>query len=279
MGVTLRKISTFCRFSGIFCLAFFACYLFFEFGGATAHAQIKLPEKPVEQPPPQAPRLDPRLLESRDQRKKSEETARQKIQAETSKAEAQKAKESLLKSRQFAGFSELSMSIGKALVSEGRSNYHLDPSIHFSSYIRSIWRDEPRDLQGWYGLRIAPFAGYGTQKGLTARFAHTWMGPAIGLGKITFEDDRLGPAATSYVTLLSGGIAGQTRLSGAPDQGLSAGEDFKASAWSLDGSGAWIEFRWYRVTMGSLGFGCLLGTQLGTGKAFTYAGVSASGLY
>ncbi len=279
MGVTLRKISTFCRLNGIFCLAFFACYISFDLGAATAHAQIKLPERPVEQPPPQAPRIDPRLLESRDQRKKSEETARQKIQQETSEAEAQKAKDSFLKSRQFVGFSELSMSIGKAFVSEGRSNYRLDPSIHISSYLRSIWREEPRDLQGWYGIRIAPFAGYGTHKGLTARFAHTWMGPAIGLGKITFEDDRLGPAATSYLALLSGGIAGQTRLSGAPDQGLSAAEDFKASSWSLDGSGAWIEFRWYRITMGSLGFGCLLGTQLGAGKAFTYAGVSASGLY
>ena len=132
MGVTFRKISTFCRLSGIFCLAFFACYLSFELGAANAHAQIKLPERPVEQPPPQAPRLDARLLERRDQRKKSEESARQKTQEETSEEEAQKAKDSFIKSRQFSGFAELSISIGKAFVSEGRSDYRLDPSIYFS---------------------------------------------------------------------------------------------------------------------------------------------------
>jgi hypothetical protein len=223
--------------------------------------------------------VDPRLIESRDQRRQSEETARQKLKEENLEADTQKAKDAFLKDRRFAGFAELSMSLGKAIVSQGRSNYRLDPSVQFSSYIRSPWREEPRDLQVWYGIRVAPFAGYGTQKDLTARFAHTWMGPAMGLGKVTFSDDRLGPAETSYLMLLSGGIAAQTRLSGAPDQGTGVGEDFKASPWSLDGSGAWLEFRWHRINMGAVGFGGILGGQLGAGKTFIYTGLSAAGLF
>lgn len=279
VGVTLRKISTFCRLDGSFCLAFFACYLLFNLSAGRVHAQIKLPDRPVEQPPPQGPGVDPRLIESRDQRRQSEEAERQKIQQEISEAQAQKANDAFLKDRRFNGFSDLSLSLGKAFVSDGRSNYRLDPSVHFSSYIRSIWRYEPHDLQGWYGLRVAPFAGYGTQKDLTARFAHTWIGPAIGLGKISFEDDRLGPAAISYLTLLSGGFAALTRLSGAPDQGPNVDDDFKASTLSFDGGGAWFELRCYRINMGSVGFGGILGTQFGSGKALMYAGISAAGLF
>ena len=285
----MRKISIICRFKGNPCRALFAALVNFlaicsALTPARGFAQgIELPPPVSPAPPPVIPsEKDPMLLrrqEKAEQKKseiKVEETTRETIQEakreEAIKAEAQKP-------RPLYGFIELSLLQPKAVVRHGRSDYVCDPTNHINIYARTFWNSEADAIQPWIGARIAPFGGYGTQGKLTARFAQTWMGPAIGFGRIAKSDDPTSVNPTRSGFLWSAGIAAVSRLVADDESAPPLPSDFKPTSWTYEGPGLWSELRWIYVTRGALGFGAMGGLQTGKGKVFYYAGGTVSGFY
>ena len=279
-GVTLCKISIFCRLAGMIYLAIIAW-------GSTAAGltygapgPIIGPAPPVSQPPPGASDLKRQQIEKlHERREKDENTRIEREQTAQLEKIQEERDEEILKPRVFYGFSELNFYVTKAVVTNGRSNYTVDPGFQFSSYVRSFWWRGPHEIQPWYGLRLAPFSGFGTQDGTTARFAHTWIGPAFGIGKIHSTESNLGTSDHKDLFLVSLGIAGITRLSLPTDAKGTVPEDFRPTKLSKDPPGLWLEGRWTRVNLGALGFGLTGGIQTGTGKIFSYIGASVSGFY
>ena len=283
------KISIICRFEGNPCRVFFAPWtalmaLFIAIAPARGFAQgIELPPPAAPVPPPTIPReRDPSLLrkqEKAEQKKseiKSEDIARENAQ-ETRKEEAAKAEAQ--KARPLYGFIELSLLQPKAVVSQGRSNYACDPTNHINIYARTLWNTEANAIQPWVGVRVAPFGGYGTQGKLTARFAHTWMGPAFGVGRIAKADDPASDNPTRNGLLWSGGIAVVSRLVAGDESAPPLPDDFNPTPGAYESPGLWSEIRWIHITRGALGLGAMGVIQTGRGKIFYYAGGTISGFY
>lgn len=275
----MRKISIICRSRRIIYPAIFAGVTWALVCAPSAFSEITPPVNPKPEPPP-PPSSSGREEFQRKVQREMDESARQ-LSADKAREEeaAEDSAQAFLKSRPFAGFAELSFYAARASVTGGRSDYQVDPGIHTSAYLRTYWRSKVRDLQPWFGLRTAPFGGYGTQKGRTARYAHTWMGPALGIGKFLTPGDRDDTSAPAYLILLSGGFSGVARLTNPDETEKSPLADFKPCAWCQDGSGAWLEFRYTYLSSGVVGVSGLLGVQTGTGKVFSYGGVSIAGFY
>ena len=275
----MRKISIICRCLRSFYPAIFAGLAITCWVAQDGYCNIAPLENPMPQPPPPQSSSGREYFEQQ-KRRDIEEAAKQKSSEQSrEKMQVRDQQHAFLQSRLFAGFGDLSLFVGKANVSEGRSDYRVDPGIHASTYARAFWSYRIRDVQPWFGLRAAPFGGFGTQNMRTARFAHTWIGPAFGFGKFIMEDDRADPGTPSYLLLVSGGFAGVSRLSNPSETEKSPPKDFKPCAWCQDASGAWLEFRYTRLDSDVIGIGGLMGIQTGSGKIFTYAGVSISGFY
>lgn len=245
--------------------------------------QILLPPPPSALPPPTTPieknpaviRKQERELKKAEENQKNETATQEKRkqkELEDAKAEAQQ-------KRPLYGFFELSLLKPTALVSNSRSNYICDVTSHISGYLRMFVDKDPDVVQGFAGMRVAPFGGYGTQNKLTARFAHMFIGPAIGIGRIGAPDDPLDDSPTRFMWLWSGGIAGLTRLANKDESYKGAPSDFKSSRWIYESPGMWSELRWTRIVRGAVGYGAMVGTQAGSGKTFYYAGITASGFY
>jgi len=183
------------------------------------------------------------------------------------------------KPRPLYGFVDVSLLLPKAIVSSGRSNYVPDLTSHFSAYVRTSWGQGADVVQPWVGFRVAPFGGYGTQDRLTARFAHTWLGPSFGFGKIQTSSDPLANRPIRYGFLWSAGVAAVSRMTVDGESTRHAPKDFTSTPWSMDPPGVWSELRITRISMGALGLGFLGGLQTGSGKVFVYGGLTASGFY
>ncbi len=282
----MRKISINCRFVGNSCRVVFALCTTWQplILPIRANAQaIQEPGAPTPAMPPSIPKdKDPVVLRQRVKQEKAKEDIRSREesreQAKDQKAQA-KAYDEAHQPRPLYGFAEVSLLFPMAIVSAGRSNYEPDPTSHFSAYVRTAWGRGPESLQPWVGLRIAPFGGYGTQDRLTARFAHTWIGPAAGLGLIQAPADPLSEAPIRYGVLWSAGVAGVTRMAAAGESAKSQPKDFSPTPWSMDPPGVWSELRITRISLGALGLGVLAGIQTGSGKMFIYGGLTASGFY
>ena len=283
----MRKISRFCRQRCQQCRAIFAgitILICFAFSYQSALAQqILLPEPPPAAPPPALPReKDPIVIRAKERESKAAnqlESEKKSRQAIAQQANEEKAKEEAKKPRDFYGFMELSLVQPQAIVSSGRSNYSSDMTSHISAYARLFWKSEASTVQPWAGLRIAPFGGIGTQKKLTARFAHTWMGPAIGVGSVTHSDNLSSDVPTRSFWLVSGGIAAVNRLVARDESATPLPEDFKPTPWAYEPPGTWAELRWSRIIRGAIGLGGMGGIQTGKGKIFYYAGLTISGFY
>lgn len=275
----MRKISIICRQPCTICRAFFAALLFVFIAPQRSFSQILPPETPpAALPPPVEPSSSARF-DQKKQRLLDERASSKAAQEAQAKETAEDAHRTLMLHRKFYGFSELTLHAAWASVSHGRSNYHADAGVHMSGYLRTSWSRDLQALQPWLGLRVAPINGYGTQTGRTARFAHTWLGPALGFGRFIKPDDRESDPSPGHFLLLSGGFAGVSRLMNSDETEKSPPRDFKPCAWCQDASGGWMEFRWTYLSDDVLGFGGLLGVQTGSGKAFTYSGLTVSGFY
>ena len=286
--VTVRKISRNYLLQSINCRVKFAARILLLVTVVSSPDQtfaqsILAPEPPAAAPPPVIPpERDPALLRKqeinarRDAETKKETETKEKIQ-ETKKED--KAKAEAKKPRPLYGFAELSLLQPKAIVSKGRSTYVSDLTTHMNSYVRLFWNNGAEDPQPWLGFRAAPFGGYGTQDKLTARFAHTWMGPAIGFGRIAKASDPSEDYPVRHGFLFSAGIDGVSRLIADDESAEPLPDDFKPTPWAFDSPGAWAELRWIRVSMGAFGLGAMAGAQTGTGKMFVYAGATVSGFY
>lgn len=287
----MLKISTFCRCrsakEGEFCSAFFAlrnCLTFFMLLAASniCFGQgIAFPDPPTAEPPPLIPKeQDPALI--RIQKNKEQQAIEvkaneeQKISVQEVKAE-EKAKEEAKTPRPLYGFFELSLLQPKATVSSGRKNYVSDLTTHINMYVRTFWNSGAEATQPWIGIRIAPFGGFGTQGTRTARFAHTWLGPAIGFGSIQLPEDATVDFPTRHGFLFSIGVAGLQRLVAEDESAKPLPDDFSPTAWALDPPGVWSEIRWVRVSRGAIGLGLMGGVQTGSGKIFYYGGFTISG--
>jgi hypothetical protein len=244
---------------------------------------VSLPPPPAAAPPPViAPENDGALtrknlrLQTQATEEKSEATIKEQAKdlkkEELAKAEAKKP-------RPLYGFTELSLLQPKAVVSLGRSNYVSDLTVHSSTYVRLFWDSGAEVLQPWLGIRIAPFGGTGTQSLRTSRYALTWIGPAIGFGKISTPADTTVDFPVRYGFLFSAGIAGLSRLVARDEAAHPLPTDFAPTPWVYDSPGLWSEIRCLRITMGAIGLGGLAGIQTGTGKIFYYGGMVASGFY
>jgi hypothetical protein len=244
-----------------------------------AFAKINPPETPKPEPPPPPSSSGREPFKLKMQREMDENANQRSADEVRDKALAQESHQAFLESRPFAGFADASLYAARASVSNGRSGYQVDPGLHISAYIRASWRYKIRELQPWFGLRAAPFGGYGTQNGRTARYAHTWMGPALGIGKFLNENDRENISSPSSLVLLSAGLAGVTKLSNPAESESSPPRDFQSCSWCRDASGAWLEIRYTQISLGVVGLGGLIGVQTGFGKVFSYGGLTVSGFY
>lgn len=274
----MRKISTICRLPRIIYPAFIAG-LSFTFWSFSALSQIAPPAEPSPQAPPPQSRSGSYRFEQRDRRELEEKIEKQKASEKLKAQVKQEKRETFLKSRLFAGFAEFNVSVARALVRDNRSDYKPDPSAHVSGYVRSFWGYGLTDPQLWYGFRIAPFGGYGTQNGQTARFAHTWIGPALGFGRFYTPDDRAGAETPVRLFMVSGGIAALSKLANEDESFYPAPKDFKPCAWCHDPPGLWAEVRWTALRGGVTGWGWVLGLQTGTNKILPYGGLALSGFY
>jgi len=290
----LRKISRNCRSQRISCRAILARSKFLVLwlllfaapiiaSRPAQAAEIELPPAPKSAPPPAIPKeRDPTEARKQERERKRQDVNRE-IEAERAHASEQAAKEKSQREAQrprgLFGFTELSLNLTKATVKSGRSNYAVDPTVHLNTYVRAFWNSDPDVLQPWIGLRIAPFTGYGTQGKLTGRFAHTWIGPSFGIGKISKADDITADFPVRHAVLFSGGIAAVARLGAKEESSPPLPTDFKPTPWAHDPPGVWMELRFITVTRGALGWGGMLGAQTGSGKLFLYAGLIGSGFY
>lgn len=284
----MRKISINCREPGRFCRAKLALLSQGLLSGIVAAElqmasaqEILLPEPPRPAPPPTMPREKDTNVIRRKEREQKAADEQKSEQSKKSQAvqEAQKeeAKEEAQRPRPFYGFIELSLLQPKAVVSQKRSNYVSDPTVHTNLYSRVLWSRDATEIQPWIGIRIAPFTGYGTQERLTARYGHTWLGPGVGFGRVTKPDDPFSDAPTRYFWLISFGIAAVQRLSDDKETAPPIPEDFRNTPWAYEPPGAWIESRWSCLFRGALSSGILIGAQSGRGKIFYYAGFTGAG--
>lgn len=275
----MRKISIICRQLRTICRAFFAALLFLSIGPQRSVCEILPPETPSAAPPPPVEPSGSTRFDQKKQRRLDERARSKDAQEAQSKDTAEDAHRTFMLHRKFYGFSELTLHAAWASVSNGRSDYRADAGVHMSAYLRPFWSRDVQTLQPWLGLRVAPINGYGTQTGRTARFAHTWLGPALGFGRFIKPDDRESDPSPGHFLLISGGFAGVSRLMNSDEIETSPPRDFKPCAWCQDASGGWMEFRWTYLGDDVLGFGGLLGAQTGSGKVFTYTGLTVSGFY
>ncbi len=286
----MRKISTICRFPGriypvnLAALGFRVLALPFALSTSPSlQAQIALPPPPVAEPPPSLPDSKDPIQKRRLEREEKKSEAKKKIEAESiarkSQDAADKAKAEAQEKRPFYGFFDLSLLKPAAAVSGSRSNYTCDMTTHISTYLRMFFDKDPSVVQGWFGVRVAPFGGFGTQNKVTARFAMTFLGPAIAVGKVGMPDDPLNDNPKRFAWLWSGGVAAISKLSRDDETFKGAPSDFQGSGWAYESPALWSEVRWTRITRGALGFGVITGVQTASGKTFYYAGLSASGFY
>ena len=282
----MRKISTNCRPGVIFCRAVFARLLIAASSGwaTLSFAQlIEAPAPPLAEPPPVIPpERDPARIRRQQKMEREQETvkadtvSRETIEA-TRRVEEQKKEAS--QPRPLYGFVELSLLQPAGTVSKGRSEYRFDMTTHINAYARALWDSDASTAQPWIGIRVAPLNGYGTQNKTTARFSHTWIGPAIGFGRITPPTDLESGFPTRDLLLWSLGVSAVTRLRSPDDGDAPMPKDFESAPWAFDAPGAWSEVRWARIFQGATGVGLMLGTQTGTGKIIYYGGVTVSGFF
>jgi hypothetical protein len=202
-----------------------------------------------------------------------------KIMPDSPEADLEKIKSEAQQKRPLYGFFELSLLYPKVSVSRKRTDYHCDVTSHINGYLRLFVDKDPETVQGWAGLRVASFGGYGIQNNFSGRFAHTFLGPSIGIGGISKPDDPLNDIPTRTFWLWSGGIAAVSKLNSRDDGVKQAPSDFKSTGWGYEAPGLWSELRWSKITRGALGYGGVIGLQLAEGKNFFYAGISGSGFY
>jgi hypothetical protein len=278
-AVRLRKISIFCRLSGTLCPAIFAVFAAMFIARPSALAQTILLENPKPAPTPPPSSSGREGFKQKKQREIREETQRISADATRAREATDQIRFNAIKDSQFGAFVDISLYAGQAVVSHGRSNYMVEPGSHVSGYVRPFWRIGITETQPWFGLRVAPFGGHGTQSGRSGRYAHTWLGPSLGVGKFLTLNDREKAAIPEYFLLLSGGFAALTKLRHPTEAEKSPADDFRPCGWCQDASGAWLEMRLTHLGLGLVGFGGHLGIQTGSGKKFTYLGGNISFFY
>ena len=199
---------------------------------------------------------------------RKEETKQQQIKAEAAQP------------RPFYGFLEISLMYPKILVSGSRKNYQADVTTHVTAMGRIFSSQDAQSVQPWVGLRVAPFGGFGTQKGHRGRFALTYIGPAIGFGRISSQDvsevDKEAPPERSG-WLISTGAAAVYRTTRQDEPETSHATDFQNSGWASDAPGVWLEGRYIHIAMGAVGIHGVIGVQTAQGKTFAYLGAAIAG--
>ncbi len=280
------KICSFCRLRGNSCRVIFALFtawtLMSQVDTVIAES-IQNPGVPTPAMPPSiAPDHDPSMMRKRAKDEKSKEQIQSKDDSDKKLKDRKALEKAYAEShepRPLYGFAEVSLLLPKAIVSSGRSNYVPDLTSHLSAYVRTSWGKGAETVQPWVGLRIAPFGGYGTQDRLTARYAHTWIGPSFGFGRIPLSDAPLADSPIRFAYLWSTGIAAVSRMAVQGESSRKAPTDFRPTPWSMDPPGIWSELRITRISMGAFGLGFLGGAQTGAGKIFIYGGLTATAFY
>lgn len=248
----------------------------------SAASQIDLPPPPVAAPPPALPReRDPVVIRESEKKAAAAEDATQRKDENVQREDARRAevaKAEAVKPRPLYGFVELSLLYPKVTVSGDREDYRADMTTHVHFWIRPNFDKLAQDVQLWLGLRLAPFAGYGTQNRQKGRFGLTYFGPGLGFGKISAPDETGSDLPTRSGWLVAGGIAAVSRL-GNRDEEHSGGSttDFHTKSTGFDSPGVWSEARTIHVFRGALSANLILGAQLAEQKNFYYFGIGLAG--
>lgn len=210
-----------------------------------------------------------------------------------------------LKDRPLTLMFEVSLIYPKIIVTGVRKSYVADMSSHFQVVTRMFPSLPATDLQLWYGLRLAPFAGYGVYKGVPGRFGFTYLGPIIGVGNLVQRYGERPSSASEGETdtkaarqidhgesavasnegivrwgyLWTLGIAAQSRVGYATRYDESVDDDFNSKGFAMDAPGVWSEIRLLSVHYGALGYNAFIGGQAGKGKQFYWVGMGLAGWY
>jgi hypothetical protein len=237
-------------------------------------SQISLPEPPKAAPPPIPPKKKESESEDDERDEALSDSAKDAKDNKSVKTPIPDRAPELDLPRPLYGFFELSLLGTKALVRGGRSGYYSEPSNHVSAWLRAIPSKDSNKIQLWAGLRAAPFNGYGTQNRTSERFAHTYLGPGIAVGRVLHPDPKSKPPFVNGWLLASGVSA--VHRQGTSDAGDQS-DDFSSTPWAYSPPGAWAELRLMRMFHGALSTNLIIGSQLAKDKNFVYFGVGLGG--
>ncbi len=266
-------------------LLFSILFLFF----GSIHAQILLPPNPQPKVPhtPSRQEADDEI-QSRIDRRKEED---QKNIPDPGKKRLEKLNEETLKPRPMNLVVSVAIMYPQLTVGGPRKRYVPDLTSHALMGYRLSQEKPPEVWQMWIGGRVAPFSGTGVHKAISGRFGLLYLGPAIGLGRITqgILSEGFNPAAegggesdyafsTRFASIVWCGIAAVSRSSHTIDPAEEAPPgDLDQARFAFDTPGAWVELHLTQVFFGALGWNFHLGSQWGEQKLFNYIGVGFSG--
>jgi len=271
--LTARVDSSRATFAAIFFLA--------SLSASDSFAQILLPPPPAAVPPPVIPPEKDRGVLERNERI---ETRSKQIQSEEIKVReakkieaAIKNQEELAKPRPLYGFLELSLLYARVSASGERKDYYADPTTHISGWFRLNQSRDTNHVQIWAGFRVAPFAGYGTQKQETGRFNFMFVGPGLAIGMLSPHEqisNKPVEAASRSGWLLAAGASG---LSKSAIDRSDHEDDFSNLPLGFEAPGIWSEVRYMRTFHSVLSTNLIIGSQLAKQKNFYYIGFGLGG--
>jgi hypothetical protein len=266
--------------------------LFFE-GADFSFAQdsILLPPTPKRAPPPQVDDAFERDLERKRTRRKSLEAPKKTPLEEAQEKKDSALKDEALRPRPRFMMMEVSYLVPGISVSGDLKKYYGDITSHFQTAFRHGGREKDGRIGIWYGLRLAPFSGVGTYKGIPGTFGFLYFGPMLGIGSLARGQGDLGqktedpsgrpkePSLSVGGWLVSFGVAMQSRKGRVdPSKENEIDREFDTKV-GIDAPGIWLELRYLHVFYGALGLNGIFGVQTGKNKVIAYTGIGTAGWY
>lgn len=161
-----------------------------------------------------------------------------------------------------------------------REKYVAEPAMSANIYWRLGEPEEGENMDLWLGFRIFPISGSGVQKKTAGRFGFLYLGPMVGLGKVSPAENTLGKGQSAKpenrkrqnyerdAIFWMSGIAAVAK-EGFVEKGRARPSDFDVGG-GFDAPGIWTEFTYKSIYYSRISYNYTLGLQTGEGKAIIY---------
>lgn len=252
----------------------------FSVGMAIAQTGVLLPDEvaPIQQTPPELPANKNRLKQRTNKKNLKQEV-------KPTPAEIRDSALADLTSRPLSRNYILGINwlIPTIWTSGPRKDYKLDPTTHFYGYANLS--AEGQKLNYMLGFRTASFAGSGVYNGIPGQFGLLYFGPSLGISYPSDETSESNSSTAEHAKNTSKklhffhcGVSLQTRRAGELTNEAVADDDLTTTQGvNFDSPGLWVEYQYQSIYFASMGYGVVLGSQIGDGKVFAWLGVSTVG--